>query len=90
MKTGYEVTYREFQSLVSDPYCLPMVAPLLKKWFDYDIIRVGPPGKPGYDQQTQIRDQDGNEVGKARLHLIIQEDPEMQGTLYRTSQTLWR
>lgn len=90
MKTGYEVTFRDFQQLVSDAYCLPMVAPLLKKWFNYDIVVTGPAGKPGYAQETTIRDADGKEVGKARLHLIIQDDPEMQGTLYRTSQTLWR
>lgn len=88
--TGYEVTFRDFQRLVSDPYCLPEVAPLLKKWFGYEIVQIAPPPRPGADPETVIRDGLGNGVSKARLHLAIQEDPEMQGSLYRTSQTLWR
>lgn len=89
-KTGYEVTFRDFQRLVSDPYCLPDVAPLLKKWFNYDIVQVGTPARKGADPETEIRDASGQAVSKARLHLIIQADADMQGTLYRTSQTLWR
>jgi len=89
-QTGYEVTFQDFLRLVSDPYCLPMVAPLLNEWFDYDVVQIGPPATKGADPETAIRDASGEPVSKARLHLIIQADPEMQGTLYRTSQTLWR
>lgn len=90
MKTGYEVTLRDFERLTSDPYCLPMVAPLLRKWFGYEIEVVGPPPLKSYEQKTVIRDTDGHIVDRNELHRIIQEDPEMQGSLYRTSQTLWR
>ncbi|MEP6833944.1 MAG: hypothetical protein ABJB74_11140 [Gemmatimonas sp.] len=89
-KTGYEVTFDAFLHLVSDPYCLPDVAPLLKKWFSYEIVQVGPPVKAGYKGETVIRDAAGNDVNKERLHETIQSDAEMQGSLYRTSQTLWR
>ena len=88
--TGYEVTFQDFLRLVSDPYCLPEVAPLLKDWFNYDIMPIGPAITMGADPETVIRDASGTDISKARLHLIIQADFEMQGTLYRTSQTLWR
>lgn len=42
-RTGYEVTYQDFLQLVSDPHCVPDVAPLLKRWFNYDIVQDGPP-----------------------------------------------
>ena len=89
-RTGYELTFQDFLRLVRDPYCLPMIAPLLKKWFNYDIVQVGPPAKKNGDPETVIRDSAAEDVSKARVHLIIQSDAEMQGTLYRTSQTLWR
>ena len=89
-RTGYEVTFEDFLRLVSDPYCLPTVAPLLKKWFNYDIVQVGPPARKNADPETAIRDSADRDVSKARLHLIIQADAEMQGALYQTSQTLWR
>lgn len=89
-KTGYEVTFQDFLRLVSDPYCLPAVEPLLKKWFNYDIVQLVVPADKNADRETVIRDANGKDVGKARLHLIIQADAEMQGSLYRTSQTLWR
>lgn len=89
-RTGYEVTYEDFMRLVSDPYCVPEIAPLLKRWFNYDIVPIGPPAKKGYASETIIRDAEGHEVGKARLHLIIQADPDLQNTLYNTSQSLWR
>lgn len=47
-------------------------------------------GKAGTDPDSEIRDASGKRVGKARLHLAIQADADMQGSLYRTSQTLWR
>ena len=88
--TGYEVTYRDFQHLVGDPYCIPEVAPSLKKWFNYDIVQIGPPVKQGYVGETVIRDASGQDVDKERLHEIIQADAEKQNTLYNISQTLWR
>ena len=89
-RTGYEVTYQDFLQLVSDPHCVPDVAPLLKRWFNYDIVQDGPPEKHGYTGYSIIRDAGGSEVGKARLHLAIQADPDLQRTLYNTSQSLWR
>ena len=40
-RNGYEVTFQDFLRLVSDPYCLPMVAPLLKQWFNEHPRRFG-------------------------------------------------
>ncbi len=89
-KTGYEVTMADFLQLVGDPYCVPAVAPLLRRWFQYEIVQIGSPVKPGYVGETVIRDAAGKDVDKAWLHDVVQADPEMQGSLYRTSQTLWR
>lgn len=90
MTKGYEVTFRDFERLTSDTDYLPDVAPLLKQWFGYDVELIGPPGQKSYEQQTVIRDRDGHEVDRLELHNRIQADDGMQGTLYRTSQTLWR
>lgn len=81
-RTGYEVTFHDFQRLVSDPYCLPLVTPLIRQWFSCEIVPDG--------GVTIIRDAMGATVDKEELHRRIQADPEMQGSLYRTSQTLWR
>ena len=90
MKNGYEVTFRDFQRLVSDPYCRPMVAPMLKEWFNYDIVELGPPTEKFGDPVTEIRDASAQVVDKLQLHLTIQADAEKQWSLYSTSQTLWR
>lgn len=90
MTKGYEVTFRDFERLTSDPDYLPDVAPLLKRWFDYEIELVGPPGQKSYEQRTVIRDRDGHPVDRLALHHKIQADPDMQWSLYSTSQTLWR
>lgn len=80
--TGYELTFADFQRLISDPYCTPSVAPLLRRWFGYELESSG--------DAVRVLSTRGEEVDPLSLHLSIQADAQMQSALYRTAMTLWR
>ncbi len=80
MKTGYEISYPDFQRLCTDHR--EEVAPLLRKWFGYEIEPVG--------LYFELRDIHGIVVVPASVHAAIQADPERQGSIYRVAMTLWR
>jgi len=80
--TGYEVSFEDFRRLVSDPYCQPVIAPLLREWYGYEIT--------GQGQETVIRSADGRGVGLRHLHNLIQIDPPKQRTVYNRAMDLWR
>ena len=81
-ETGYEITFADFQRLISDSDYRPSIAPLLHQWFEYDLEESG--------GSVRIRTRDGEEIDPLSLHRSIQEDSSKQGTLYRTAMTLWR
>jgi hypothetical protein len=83
-RTGYELTFADFRRLVSDPGYNTSVAPLLRRWFGYELEATG-----GGDE-ARVRACDGREVDLLSLHLGIQGDAERQSALYRTAMTLWR
>lgn len=80
--TRYEITFDDFRRLLSDPYCRPSVAPLLRRWFGYEL--------EGSGDTARVRGGDGREVDPLSLHLSIQGDDDKQSALYRTAMTLWR
>lgn len=80
--TGYEITFADFQRLISDPYCTPSVAPLLRSWFGYELAPSG--------EVARVLSTSGEEVDPLSLHLSIQADGPRQSALYRTAMTLWR
>ena len=81
-QTGYEITFADFQRLLSDPYCQPSVAPLLRQWFGYELEASG--------EDYRVRSREGGEVDPLSLHMSIQGDDDRQSALYRTAMTLWR
>ena len=80
--TGYQVTFSDFCRLVSDPYCQPSIAPLLRRWFSCEI--------EGERKAAVVRAPDGRRLDLAELHKIIQSDPQKQYDLYQEAMTLWR
>lgn len=78
----YELTFADFRRLLSDAYCQPSVAPLLRRWFGYELEASG--------DAVRVRSRDGAEVDPLSLHLSIQGDEDRQSALYRAAMTLWR
>lgn len=81
-QTRYEITFADFQRLLSDADYRPSVAPLLLQWFGCEVKAVG--------DAIRVRWHDGREVDPLSLHLCIQGDDEKQSALYRAAMTLWR
>ena len=81
MKTGYEVTLKDFQQLLSYAPHRQEVAPLLREWFGYDVV----PTADG----VAVRDRSGAEISLASAHAATQADPVRQADLYRVAMTLW-
>jgi hypothetical protein len=80
MKTGYEISLKDFIRLCSDRR--NEVAPLIQNWFGYEVVPV--------DHSFLLRDGSGVEVSPEIVHEMIQADPDRQGTIYRVAMTLWR
>ena len=81
-ETRYEITFADFRRLISDADCRPSVAPLLRRWFGYEL--------EGADDAARVRSRDGAEVDPLSLHLRIQGDDDRQSAIYRMAMTLWR
>jgi hypothetical protein len=82
MKTGYEISFEEFKSLLSDPEWRKMVAPLVTEWFGCQVVVK--------DRGFWLKGLDGRELDPLAMHEQVQADPEKQGRIYRTAMTLWR
>lgn len=80
--TGYALTFADFRRLVEDPWCRPSVAPLLRKWFGYELEPAG--------EAVLIRARGGEEADAVKVHQLIQDDEAKQASLYRAAMTLWR
>jgi hypothetical protein len=79
--TGYKLSNEQFMSLISDQSYRSVVAPLLRRWFAYEIIGSG--------QNTSVRSA-GGDVDLEQLHNAIQADTRKQHELYQTAMRLWR
>jgi hypothetical protein len=80
--SGYEITFEDFRSLVSEPSSQPVVALLLKDWYGYEI--------DGQGRGTVVRSPDGQAVPLRLLHSRIQLDPAKQRSIYGRAMDLWR
>jgi hypothetical protein len=78
---GYKLSNEQFMSLISDQSYRSVVAPLLRRWFAYEIIGSG--------QNTSVRSASGD-VDIEQLHNSIQADTRKQNGLYQTAMRLWR
>ena len=72
---GWETTEDEFQGLLDDLQWRAVVAPVLREWFDCDV--VGPKGAP------ELRTAAGERLSASDLHRRIQADPERRYALYQ-------
>jgi len=81
-RTGYELTYEEFSRLVSESYSQPVIAPLLKDCYRYEIAGEG--------SKTVVRSERGDVVRLRGLDDRIQIDPSKQYTIYQRAMDLWR
>ncbi|HEX3942517.1 MAG TPA: hypothetical protein VHW69_00375 [Rhizomicrobium sp.] len=79
--TGYKLSKEQFAILISDQSCRAVVAPLLRRWFAYEII--------GFGQDTQVRSAN-DPVDPDQLHNSIQADSRKKSELYQTAMRLWR
>ncbi|MEP6763792.1 MAG: hypothetical protein ABJB66_05735 [Gemmatimonadaceae bacterium] len=82
MKTGYEVTFKDFQMLFSYVPNQVEIAPMFRDWFNYEV-RI-------FAKELILVDESGAHIDLAQVHDVIQSDPERQGRLYRVAMTIWR
>lgn len=81
-RTGYEITFGDFQLLVTTRAYRSAVAKLLARWFDCEIMGDG--------DATIVRSHQGESLNLVSLHRKIQEDATKQRELYGTAMALWR
>jgi len=79
--TGYKLSNEQFASLISGQSYRSVVAPLLRRWFAYEIV--------GFGQDVSLRSAAGP-VDVDQLHKFIQADAGKQNELYQTAMRLWR
>lgn len=79
--TGYEVTFSDFVSLVTDEHYRPTILPLLRAWFGVELAEEV--------NEVRFRDADGDLYAALDVHARVQADPALQQTLYRHAMTLW-
>ncbi len=76
--TGWELTFADFASLVSEPAYRSEIEPLLSAWFGYRVRGTG------------LVTSQGEAVDLLSVHLQIQDDEQQQLALYQTAMSLWR
>jgi len=81
-KTGYELSFADFQRLLSDVDYSPSIAPLLRQWFGYELDAAG--------KSIRILSPNELEIDMLLLHQQIQADSSKQYDLYQTAMSLWR
>jgi len=79
---GYEITLKEFKSLISYSAYQPSTAAFLKQWYGYEIT--------GKDESAVVHSTSGDVVDLNWLHNQIQPDSRQQFDLYQRAMTLWR
>ena len=79
--TGYKLSKEQFTQLISEQSHRSVIAPLLRRWFGYEIVAFG--------HQTAMRSGNGP-VDLDQVHSAIQADSRKQNELYQTAMRLWR
>jgi len=82
LNTGYEITFNDFQELLSYSPYRQHVAPLIRSWFGYEVV-------PANDR-FMLRDRNGCEVSPRAVYDAIQGNRERQYSIYQTAMSLWR
>lgn len=78
----YEIRFSDFKQLLSDTDYSPSIAPLLRRWFGFEL--------EGSGESVRILSGSGAEIDRLSLHRQIQADSDMQYTLYQAAMDLWR
>lgn len=81
-RTEYEITFRDFQQLLSNSSYRPSIGELLVRWFDYEVRVKG--------ETAVVRSRRGQAVDLLELHPQIQEDSAKQHAIYKTAMAFWR
>lgn len=82
MTTGYVLTEDDFRHPVACEAYRPRIVPLLKAWFDCDVVEI--------EWATQFIDRNGDHLDGTSLHRAIQQDPQRQFEFYQTAISLLR
>ena len=79
---GYEISLKDFKSLITHPAWQASTAAFLNQWYGYEIV--------GTDERAVVRSTNGDVVDLNRLHVQIQSDGRQQFDLYQQAMALWR
>lgn len=80
--TGYRLTLEQFSQLTSGARYRPFVAPMLRRWFAYELVDV--------EGGTSFRSADGNMVDAEAVYASVQNDAQKQYELYQFAMSCWR
>jgi hypothetical protein len=80
--TGYQITFADFEQLLTDHRYRPSVAELLSQWYGYEVAPDG--------ESISVRSKEGAPIDLVWLHRRIQRDSAKQHTLYKAAMALWR
>src|SRR5437867_2287024 len=75
--TEYEMTFGDFNQLLSYPPYRSSVSPLLERWFGYKVEST--------EDTLEIQTRDGSPVDALDVHLCIQADRPKQLDIYQTA-----
>ncbi len=80
--TAYQVTFADFELLLTNHRYRPSISRLLSRWFGYEIVANG--------ESVSVRSEQGDEINLLWLHRRIQGDTVKQHELYQAAMALWR
>ncbi len=80
--TGYQITFADFQQLLTNHRYRPSVAELLSQWYGYEVAPD--------EESFSVRSKEGAPIDLEWLHRRIQVDSAKQHTLYQAAMALWR
>ncbi len=81
-KTDYQITFADFQQLVTTEAYRSSVGGLLLEWYGYRIVGAG--------DSSAVLSREGENVDLVELHQQIQGDSVKQRALYGAAMALWR
>jgi hypothetical protein len=78
----WDLTFHDFKQLIEDPAYRSDIAPLISRWFGYQLA--------GENSDTLILNSQGDAIDAVWLHLRIQGAQAQQFALYQKAMSLWR
>jgi len=82
MPTGYELSFSQFERLLTVPSHQPTTADFLGQWYGYKLHTVA--------GETSVRSTAGTRIDPKALFDEIQSKPAQQLDLYQRAMNLWR